>query len=136
MNSTFFTSFLPSSFSFLLSFVLLFQILRRIGYCEQLNKTRSHFRFLAFSFGAWIYNETEFTILSFLLMALSALGGAASETSAMSIAIEEFPERLGMASVSLFLVFIIKITIKQVIMLVRLSVELTGTHKRRNRRLY
>ena len=69
-------------------------------------------------------------------MALSALGGAASETSAMSIAIEEFPERLGMASVSLFLVFIIKITIKQVIMLVRLSVELTGTHKRRNRRLY
>jgi len=67
-------------------------------------------------------------------MALSALGGAASETSAMSIAIEEFPERLGMASVSLFLIFIIKVTIKQVI--VRLSVELTGTHKQRNRRLY
>ena len=60
-------------------------------------------------------------------MALSALGAAASETSAMSIAIEEFPERLGMASVSLFLVFIMKITIKQVILLVRLSVELTGT---------
>jgi len=67
-------------------------------------------------------------------MALSALGGAASETSAMSIAIEEFPERLGMASVSLFLVFIMKFTIKQVI--VRLSVELTGTHKQRNSRLY
>ena len=41
--------------------------------------------------------------MSFLLRALIALGGAASETSAMSIVIEEFPERLGMAYVSLFL---------------------------------
>ena len=39
-----------------------------------------------------------------------------------------------MASVSLFLIFIMKVTIEQVI--VRLSVELTGTHKQRNRRLY
>ena len=45
---------------------------------------------------------------------LAALGGAASETSVMAIVIQEFPERLGMASVSLFLIFRTQIEIKQI----------------------
>lgn len=51
-----------------------------------------------FGFCAWISSKTVFMVSSFLLRALSALGGAASETSAMSIAIEAFPERLGLVS--------------------------------------
>ncbi len=45
-------------------------------------------------------------MLSFLLRALSAFGGAASETAVLSIVIEEFPDRLGMASVCLQFVFV------------------------------
>ena len=40
-------------------------------------------------------------MLSFLLRVVSAFGGAASETAAMSIVIEEFPDRIAMASVRL-----------------------------------
>ncbi|KAL9988699.1 hypothetical protein ACROYT_G003173 [Oculina patagonica] len=53
---------------------------------------------ILFGFCAWISSTTEFVVLSFLLRALSAFGGAASETAVMSIVIEEFPDRLGMAS--------------------------------------
>ncbi|XP_078362700.1 uncharacterized protein LOC144646870 [Oculina patagonica] len=53
---------------------------------------------ITFIFCAWISSSTEFVVLSFLLRALSAFGGAASETAVMSIVIEEFPDRLGMAS--------------------------------------
>ncbi|KAL9988692.1 hypothetical protein ACROYT_G003166 [Oculina patagonica] len=51
---------------------------------------------IAFIFCAWISSTTEFVVLSFLLRALSAFGGAAAETAVMSIVIEEFPDRLGM----------------------------------------
>ncbi|KAL9988689.1 hypothetical protein ACROYT_G003163 [Oculina patagonica] len=50
-----------------------------------------------FGFCAWISNTTEFAVLSFLLRTLTAFGEAASETAVMSIVIEEFPDRLGMA---------------------------------------
>ncbi|KAL9988691.1 hypothetical protein ACROYT_G003165 [Oculina patagonica] len=53
---------------------------------------------ITFNFGAWISSATEFVVLSFLLRAICAFGGAASEIAAMSIVIEEFPDRLGMAS--------------------------------------
>ena len=64
-----------------------------------------HFPIFPFSFCAWISSTTEFVVLSFLLRALSAFGGAASETAAMSIVMEEFPDRIAMASVCLFIVF-------------------------------
>ena len=67
-----------------------------------------------------------FVVLSFLLRALSALGGAASETSAMSIAMEEFPERLGLISVSLFLIFRIQIAIKQIFDIVSKTLNWTN----------
>lgn len=43
-------------------------------------------------------------MLSFLFGVLSASADAASETAIMSIAMEEFPDRLGMATVCLFLI--------------------------------
>ncbi|KAL9988698.1 hypothetical protein ACROYT_G003172 [Oculina patagonica] len=54
--------------------------------------------FILFGFCAWVSSTTEFVVLSFLLRVFSALGGAACETAVMSIVIEEFPDRLGMAS--------------------------------------
>ncbi|KAL9988687.1 hypothetical protein ACROYT_G003161 [Oculina patagonica] len=53
---------------------------------------------ITFNFCAWISSATEFVVLSFLLRATSAFGAAASNTAVMSIVIEEFPDRLGMAS--------------------------------------
>ncbi|KAJ7348768.1 hypothetical protein OS493_039159, partial [Desmophyllum pertusum] len=53
---------------------------------------------IIFGFCGRISGTAAFVVLSFLLRSISAIGGAASETSVMSIIIAEFPDNLGMAS--------------------------------------
>ncbi|KAJ7350095.1 hypothetical protein OS493_038489, partial [Desmophyllum pertusum] len=53
---------------------------------------------ILFGFCGRISGTAAFVVLSFLLRSISAIGGAASETSVTSIVIAEFPDNLGMAS--------------------------------------
>jgi len=46
-----------------------------------------------------LHSAASFAALSLVLRVLSATGAAASETSAMAIALEEFPNNLGTATV-------------------------------------
>ena len=54
---------------------------------------------LFFRFCSKISDKTEFVVLCFLLRTTSAIGGAASETSAMSIVIEQFPNNVAAVTV-------------------------------------
>ncbi|KAJ7369404.1 hypothetical protein OS493_039303, partial [Desmophyllum pertusum] len=53
---------------------------------------------IIFGFCGRISGTAAFVVLSFLLRSISAIGGAASETSVISVLIAEFPDNLGMAS--------------------------------------
>lgn len=50
-------------------------------------------------FGGMIVDRDAFIALCFLLRATSAIGGAAAETSALSILLEKFPDNVGMVTV-------------------------------------
>lgn len=52
-----------------------------------------------FGFGGMIVDRDAFIALCFLLRATSAIGGAAAETSALSILLEKFPDNVGMVTV-------------------------------------
>ena len=55
--------------------------------------------FIFFRFCGQIVNRDAFTALCFMLRATSAIGGAAAETSALTILLEKFPDNVGMVSV-------------------------------------
>ncbi|XP_022790543.1 MFS-type transporter SLC18B1-like isoform X3 [Stylophora pistillata] len=55
-----------------------------------------------FGFGGMIVDRDAFIALCFLLRATSAIGGAAAETSALSILLEKFPDNVGMVTVGGF----------------------------------
>ena len=63
--------------------------------------------FVFFRFCGLIVDRDAFTALCFMLRATSAIGGAAAETSALTILLEKFPDNVGMVSVCgiLFLEF-------------------------------
>ena len=44
-------------------------------------------------------DQTMFTVFCFLIRTTSAIGGAASETSSMSIIMEKFPDNVGAVTV-------------------------------------
>ena len=59
----------------------------------------SFYFILFFRFCSKISDKTVFVVLCFLLRAASAIGGAASQTSAMSIIIEKFPNNVAAVTV-------------------------------------
>ncbi|RMX58833.1 hypothetical protein pdam_00021880, partial [Pocillopora damicornis] len=54
--------------------------------------------FVFFRFCGLIVDRDAFTALCFMLRATSAIGGAAAETSALTILLEKFPDNVGMVS--------------------------------------
>ena len=68
-------------------------------YITALNKDTLCMAFVSFRFCDMIVDRDVFIAVCFLLRATCAIGGAATETSTVSILLTKFPDNVGMVSV-------------------------------------